>query len=324
MTQNKKHTGFAIAIAWPETFCKQPGYWYDNFCNAIGLSKNHYYKVGHAALVLINGETKTCHYFDFGRYHTPFQHGRVRGELTDHKLKMSTRAIPSVDGKSIRNFEEILTELQHNAECHGEGAIHASYCSISFESGLKKVKQMQAKGPIPYGPFKYGGSNCSRFVQSAILAGKPNSSLRLKLKYAVYLTPTPLNNVNALHDKKVLPKLLKTQAFCPVPIKDKTLLKQTLIEPTKPNNIPTNSQWLSGEGAGSWFALKSVNGEYHIIRFSPDGQLECDGFFEIKNGAKFDLNKPYQFVHLSHCQTVKIKQSDKLITFERSQPQSKS
>ena len=127
MPKNNKCAGFAIAIAWPETYCKQPGYWYDRFTNLLGFSDNHYYKVGHAALVLINSETKKCHYFDFGRYITPFQHGRVRSEITEHGLKVNTLAQISKDGQRIENFNEILRELQLNHECHGEGALHASY-----------------------------------------------------------------------------------------------------------------------------------------------------------------------------------------------------
>ena len=73
MNSRNKHTGFAIAIAWPETWCKQSGAWWDNFLNWLGISKNNYFKVGHAALVLIDDKTNKCHYFDFGRYHTPFE-----------------------------------------------------------------------------------------------------------------------------------------------------------------------------------------------------------------------------------------------------------
>ena len=128
MISGRKHTGFAIAIAWPETWCKQSGAWWDGLLNQLGISKNHYFKVGHAALVLVDSKTGNCFYFDFGRYHTPFKHGRVRSEKTDDGLKVITKAKISSDGKKIENFEEILTELQTNAECHGDGAIHASFC----------------------------------------------------------------------------------------------------------------------------------------------------------------------------------------------------
>lgn len=75
-----KSHGFAIAIAWPETFCKQAGSWYDPLFALIGISHNHYYRVGHAAVVLVNGYNGSLYYYDFGRYHSPLGHGRVRSE----------------------------------------------------------------------------------------------------------------------------------------------------------------------------------------------------------------------------------------------------
>lgn len=155
MNNNQKHTGFAITIAWPETWCKQSGAWYDGFINRLGISKHHYYKVGHAALVLVDDENGRCRYFDFGRYHRPFQHGRVRSEKTDDGLKMKTVSKISADKKQILNFEEILTELQQNAECHGEGNIHASYGRINFEKALAKAEEMQKQSPIRYGPLEF-------------------------------------------------------------------------------------------------------------------------------------------------------------------------
>jgi len=317
MAERKEHTCFAIAIAWPETYCKQPGYWYDNFTNLLGISKNHYYKVGHAALVLINSETKKCQYFDFGRYHAPFQHGRVRSELTDHGLKVKTIAQISEDGKTIENFKEILTELQLNHECHGEGVLCASYCLIDFEKSYQKAKFLQLKSPIPYGPFRYKGCNCSRFVNSCILAGKPSLNQRISLKYFVVGTPTPLNNVNALKNKIKISKLLKNKVFYPVPVTDKQNLKLTLEQPPKNDKIPENSQWLSGEGSGSWFSINKHFENYQITRYSPDGEMECKGIFHVSDNKSFNINLPYQIEHLSHCQSVVIKQSENIIAFNR-------
>lgn len=167
MSTQKKYTGFALALAWPQTYCKQPGSWYDRISNFLGLSENHYYKVGHAALILIDSQNKKCYYFDFGRYHTPFRHGRVRSALTDHGLAIKTIPEISNNGKKIENFRDILTELQLNPECHGEGKLYASYCRINFQKAFTKVNKLQQKSPIPYGPFKYKGSNCSRFVNTS-------------------------------------------------------------------------------------------------------------------------------------------------------------
>lgn len=316
MSKFNSYTGFAIAIAWPETYCKQPGYWYDSVTNFFGITNNHYYKVGHAALVLVNYETKNCYYFDFGRYHTPFQHGRVRSEQTDPLLKMKTKAIISNDGNVIENHLKIITELQLNPECHGEGKLYSSYCKINFKEAFKKANKLQQLSPIPYGPFRFKGSNCSRFVRTALLGGKPSFKYRLKLNFLVFLTPTPLNNVNSLDNIVALPKLLKNDPFCPIKINDKSILKTTLPEPARNNKIPEKAQWLSGEGCGSWLNLTFNNGNYEITRISPQGEIEFQGEFVISNNKVFDINLPYKFEHLSHFEKVNIKQDINKIEFK--------
>lgn len=318
MNFNTKHTGFAIAIAWPETWCKQSGAWYDGFIKRLGISKHHYYKVGHAALVLIDSKTGKCYYFDFGRYHTPFQYGRVRGELTDDGLKMNTSARISENGREIENFNEILTELQQNPECHGEGIIHASYGRINFKKAFRKATDMQQTSPIPYGPFRYKGSNCSRFVNSVLRAGNPGWKVNFELNFLVPLTPTPMNNVNSFAHKTIIPKLLSIPVFCPTPVPDKSKLKGVLPEPVRPGNVPGNAQWLAGEGAGSWFSIsQSKTGKYCVSHFSPDGKLECEGVFAIANNQRFKIDEPYRFDYLSHCRKVIISQNNALIELKR-------
>lgn len=191
------YDGLAIALAWPETLCKQAGSWYDTPLKWVGINKKNYYKVGHAALVLIEKNTGHCHYFDFGRYHTPFQHGRVRSAYTDHDLQIKTKA--EINYKSeIENYYQILLELFRNESCHGKGNLHASYCEIHFQLAYKKAKLMQDCSPIRYGPFLHDGTNCSRFVNSVILSGKPRWLNRFLLKYPKSLSPTPLGNVKSL------------------------------------------------------------------------------------------------------------------------------
>lgn len=318
MPKFHNHNGFAIAIAWPETYCKQPGYWYDDLLNFLGISDHHYYKVGHAALVLVDSVTSKYHYFDFGRYHAPFQHGRVRSELTDDGLKIKTSARISADGLKIENLETLLTELQLNPECHGEGEIHASYCSIDFQKAISNAHRLQRKSPIPYGPFRYKGSNCSRFVNATILAGKPLLKTHIKLSFLIPFTPTPLNNVQSLGNKFVYPKLLTNEAFCPVRQSDKSILKSTLTEPSRPKNLPESAQWLSGEGSGSWFSMsRTATNKYSIARFGAGGELECKGVFNVSDDQYFEINQPYRFEHLSHCGKVKVSQGNKIIELLR-------
>jgi hypothetical protein len=309
-------TGFAIAIAWPETLCKGPGSWYDPILNFVGISRNFYYKAGHAALVLVDAKNPKCHYFDFGRYHAPFNKGRVRSALTDHGLAIKTIPRISEDGKIV-NFREILTELQHNAECHGEGAIYASYKPVDFGKALAKASSLQAQSPIPYGPFQFRGSNCSRFVNDVIAAGKPGFYSYLKLKIFVPLTPTPMNNVDALKHKTILPKMLKIPPFEPQPLRDKNFLKTTLPVPDRSADIPENALWLSGEGAGSWFKIEENNKGFRITRYSPQGSAECSGLFMPANGIPINLSEDFEIIHLSHCHAVRIKQSGQVVELKR-------
>lgn len=197
MWKKNKHTGFAIAMAWPETLCKQPGSWYDAPLKRVGINKNHYYKIGHAAVVLIHGDKKKCHYFDFGRYHAPFQYGRVRDAETDHDLEVKTKAIINDKGQIVNNYE-IISEIFSNPSCHGTGTLHSSYCKINFESAFAQAKQMQEQSPIKYGPFQINGTNCSRFVNRVLLSGKPSLLYRFLLSYPKTISPTPLENVRVL------------------------------------------------------------------------------------------------------------------------------
>jgi len=191
------HTGFIIALAWPETKCKQAGAWYDALIQFVGFGTGGYYEVGHAALVLIDDLTGKCRYFDFGRYHAPHGHGRVRGENTDHDLKMATKALLSTDKKEILNLQYILKELVSNSSTHGDGTIHAAPIRINYSKSLSYIQRLQDQEIVPYGPFVRPGTNCSRFVCSAMKAGNPSFYQRIKLSLPPTLTPTTLWNLTA-------------------------------------------------------------------------------------------------------------------------------
>lgn len=198
MKSSKKHNGFVIALAWPQTYCKQAGAWYDILMYYLGVNRRGYYKVGHAAIVLVDDDTLSCRYFDFGRYHAPHGHGRVRSADTDHDLRIKTKPVISKNRSDITNLEDILSELYGNSSTHGSGHIYAATSRINFDSSLSFVKQLQEKEYIPYGPFNTAGTNCSRFVSSAILAGKPKLGMKLKLQFPLTVSPTPMWNLLAV------------------------------------------------------------------------------------------------------------------------------
>jgi len=317
MSTEQRYTGLAIALAWPQTFCKQPGSWYDPVTRSLGINRNNYYRAGHAALVLVDGIHQKCHYFDFGRYHAPYKHGRVRSGETDHDLEMKTIPEISDDGKTLLNYPEILEEMQRNPACHGEGPLHASYAPINFKAALNKALRMQSDSPIQYGPFISGGSNCSRFVNTAILSGKPGLFSRLRLKYLIPFSPTPLNNVYALHHRTSVPVLRDQAPFLPVRPLSRPELTSTLPQPARYAGIPENAQWLSGEGAGSWFAFTFEEDILKVTRYSPDGNIECRGNYQgpLEQVAGADQSAIVDYP--SNCKEFVLKADGKKLIFSR-------
>ncbi len=197
----KNPNGVAIVLAWPQTFCKQAGAWYDRVMYFLGINTGGYYKVGHAAIVLVDCSSGSCHYFDFGRYHAPQAKGRVRSAKTDHDLNIQTKAM--VNGNEIINLEEILIELYNNPSTHGSGVIYGAQTPIDFNRSYRLAKELQDDDFIPYGPFINRGTNCSRFVNNILRAGCTNIITKTALRLPWMLTPTPMWNLKALRQEIV-------------------------------------------------------------------------------------------------------------------------
>ena len=194
---NNAVDGFAIALAWPETLCKQAGAWYDGLMYMLGINRNGYYRVGHAAIVLVNAKTGKCHYYDFGRYHAPHGKGRIRSEVTDHDLKIKCIAKINRRKNVISNLPEILKELAHNGSTHGTGTIHGALFKIDFEKAQDFIGKMQTSDFLPYGPFRIKGTNCSRFVNTVLQKSGISLAQKLYLKLPWMITPTPMFNLKA-------------------------------------------------------------------------------------------------------------------------------
>jgi len=189
-----------IILAWPETPAKAIGMWYDAITNLLGFLKNGYYTAGHAAAVLVNHKLGKLHYFDFGRYHMPQKYGRARDMETDPKLRINTKPIFSVDNKLV-NIEAILSELLKNEACHGKGTLYASVLeNVYFKSAFSYAKGMQNKNTVPYGPYVFNGTNCSRFISSIAKKSNPKSRTKLNLSSSILFTPLTKANVFACNN----------------------------------------------------------------------------------------------------------------------------
>lgn len=302
-----------IVLAWPETNVIQVNMWYDRITRWLGYNKNEYYKAGHSAAILIENKTGKAHYFDFGRYHTPPQHGRIRDKETDPELNFKTIAKFCEKGE-VLNHLEILEELSQNSASHGDGKIVSSiYKGISFEKAFQFAKKWQSDGAIPYGPFELNGTNCSRFVASLIKAGRPSLLTNLKLTLPKYSTASPIGNVKNVGGKRGITVFLKNVNKVSSQSAQRNE-DRTLYQPVRPDSVDENAQWLSGEGAGSWFLLELKGEDYCISRFTPKGTLEFEK--EFIASSKFHISKEYRFTHVSNAMKCILIQNGKLIDLE--------
>ncbi len=188
-----------VALAWPDTKVVHEGKWYDLPMKLLGFVKDGYYTAGHAAFLLINHKDGDVHYFDYGRYHTPYQHGRVRDKQTDPDVEVKMKA-KIVNGE-IKNLEEILLERYHNKACHGEGRLTAAIVKkICFNRAYQKAKEMQQREAIPYGPFVIKGSTCSRLVVQVVHSATNNKLTKFLIRFPYTVSATPRSNNKVLND----------------------------------------------------------------------------------------------------------------------------
>jgi hypothetical protein len=191
--------GAIIALAWPNTKVTKEGKWYDSPMHWLGFIKDGYYTVGHAAFVLVNFDTLEYKYYDFGRYHTPAKHGRVRSYDTDPELILTTKAV--IKNGEIQNIESLMNELQNKKSCHGEGELWASsYYNIDLLKATNKAVKMQDKGTICYGPLNIKGTNCSRFVAQVTKAATTCNLMKLKLTLPYTVSASPKFNIRIINN----------------------------------------------------------------------------------------------------------------------------
>lgn len=88
-----------IIAAWPETTVLPTGLWYDRIFSLIGLRlPTGRYRLGHAGCLLVSERTGRAHYFDCGRYESPPQMCRIRGDVRDPDVALSVQARFAADG----------------------------------------------------------------------------------------------------------------------------------------------------------------------------------------------------------------------------------
>ena len=328
------NSGIILVLAYPETIVRLAIEWYSPLLRIIGLGKKGYIRAGHAALVLINKETKALDYYDFGRYITPGLNGRVRSKETDCELDFPLKA-DVVDGK-LKNTKEILHFLGVNPELtHGDGDLYASVCNeIDYDLAKKFIFEMQETYFIRYAAFKKGATNCARFVTDTIIASTTNDEIRERLIESNKFTPSTLGNTVLSDTEKMIyivsqkgefseytpPKKwhnIKANAqFFIDRLKGHSQSFEGTTKPKKVEGVAKHAQWLGGIGSGAWFELSKTNKkeEFRFRRISPY-RLDTDAIFNV-NDLSFDYDKEYMFNHESNCSFCHIKQGNKIFRFD--------
>jgi hypothetical protein len=82
--------------------------------------------------------------------------------------------------------------------------------------------------------------------------------------------------------------------------------------PVAPKNIPENSQFLAGVGAGAWFFIIKEGKNYRIKRYTPQGEETCNRLFT--SSQSFDITKDYTVTYPSHCAKCTLYQGSLSIT----------
>ncbi len=138
-----------------------------------------------------------------------------------------------------------------------------------------------------------------------------------KLKFLVPLTPTTLNNVSPLEHRISLSGKNREGQFFPLKKLSKEVQKGTLPAPVRDDKIPENAQWLSGEGAGSWFVWENASAHLKVSRYSPEGNIECTGLYENPNPSNAHPDNSYQIDYPSNCKVVTFIKGVSRLHFER-------
>lgn len=319
LTFVKKTTGVIVNIAWPETKVFKASSWYDGLMVLTGYCVDDYYKVGHAALLLIDYRTSNVFYFDFGRYHTPQGFGRVRDVESDPELTISTKA--NFQKRQISNLSDILIELQSNESNHGDGRLVATLTrDIDFDKAFSYAKSLQDRGAVPYGPFQPNGSNCSRFVANTYKKGVKSFFKRHRIDLSYIYFHTPISNIVSTYKEDNLfvidtkGNLAQESIYSIFSNKYESEHKKEKIVRSS-INLPAEAQCLNGTGCNTWFLLEQTDRKhvFHVKRWNDSGSLEIDADYKLSK-IGFDINKPYSFTYISNGIAINISQNGE--TFE--------
>jgi hypothetical protein len=334
----KSYQDAAIILAWPDTTARGDHTWC-NVLKRIGILKNQNFKVGHAAIMLVEGTSGNVHYFDFGRYLTPRGYGRARSVDTDPCLEIKTKAQldPTNNQSPILNLDAVLSELESIKQySHGNGPLYASVClDFDFQKGFACAMDFVHRGSMIYSAFMPGNSNCSRFVESVLISGlNPQSKHRKSLIVHETLVSSPISNVvngscNG-HIYIVDDGILQSKPMSRADSRS-FFISQTIAnfksdaaaelptdsnpghthEPERPTSLPPEAQWLGGIGEGAWFQIQLESDIIKVVKYDLHGNAEFERSVE---STEVNWEQSFKVVYDTHASKLTILQHNRRIS----------
>lgn len=337
------YNDIAIPLAWPEKTAYGDEIWM-SWLKKCGIVKNLNFKVGHAAILLIERQSGLISYFDFGRYIAPRGYGRARSQQFDPRLAIRTPALFEPFSSKISNLTAILAELvEKEPYTHGGGKLlFALADKISYSRAIHYAEKIVEQGPIPYGAIAKGNNSCSRYVAQVLTEGmKPRDPRIRKILYPECLKASPTSNiVNATledfvycyengqletmkMDRKSSLRYQWSLLQDNLNHKKAQLLAKDdnpglIVEPPRPFFLPKDVFWLGGIGEGMWFHLAADSEQqdyYRITSYCSEGHTIFQSKVRSEDHA-FDIRQPYSFsMKLSGAYfTIQQKNRDILFT----------
>ncbi|WP_147447290.1 DUF6695 family protein [Corallococcus sp. CA054B] len=180
-----------IVIAWPDKRVRlTPGSKWLGKTGIMG-AKDGTIEAGHAGSILVETSSGTTKYYDYGRYGQNKDKGIVRCSAS-HPLSVPDAELDLAG--DICNIDKILLSVAANKLFAGYGRMIASVCKgVRYTKMITFAEELRSKGETAYGPFKYHGTNCARFVADLIIKG--DAPMAVIADVWTNVTPSPWGNV---------------------------------------------------------------------------------------------------------------------------------
>ncbi|MCK9323866.1 MAG: hypothetical protein M0P69_00070 [Bacteroidales bacterium] len=168
----------AIIVDFPEKPIVIPHYrsFWNFWAHVFDFNQDGFGKVGHTAVILVDGQTGDLYYFDFGRYDDrsdlmgprPEFYGTVRSARNVPQLELDIKA--KIESDQILNLEAILIQLATKPILHGYDPIDfAVVPNLELGPMVEYARSCEEEGYFYYGAPAH--LYCTSFVRKIISKG---------------------------------------------------------------------------------------------------------------------------------------------------------